>query len=203
MVATLLLIKLSGKRPEKRYKWEPIRDDVELGNAAYPMVLVQIPMYNEGEVYRFSIGAACGLSWPSDRIIVQVLDDSTDPVIQVQIPPSIGGLVGWLRNKDDRVCLSLFFWSRAWWRWSARGGRARAWISGTRRGRIGKGTRRGRSRSGCGTTTSSSAITWPSSTPTSGPSPTSSGAPSRSSPSTPRSPSSRPAGSLVSRFLFF
>jgi len=30
-----------------------------------------------------SIGAACGLSWPSDRIIIQVLDDSTDPAIKV------------------------------------------------------------------------------------------------------------------------
>jgi beta-mannan synthase len=35
-------------------------------------------------VYQVSIGAACGLSWPSDRIIVQVLDDSTDPVIKVR-----------------------------------------------------------------------------------------------------------------------
>jgi beta-mannan synthase len=46
------------------------------------MVLIQIPMYNEREVYQLSIGAACGLSWPSDRIIIQVLDDSTDPVIK-------------------------------------------------------------------------------------------------------------------------
>ncbi|KAF8723547.1 hypothetical protein HU200_021499 [Digitaria exilis] len=48
----------------------------------YPMVLVQIPMYNEREVYKLSIGAACGLAWPSDRVIVQVLDDSTDPTIK-------------------------------------------------------------------------------------------------------------------------
>jgi beta-mannan synthase len=102
-------------------------DDPEVGTAAYPMVLVQIPMYNEREVielsttplsttvlytllscchamasllrgpwlvlalfgtialqvYQLSIGAACGLSWPSDRIVIQVLDDSTDPVIKV------------------------------------------------------------------------------------------------------------------------
>jgi beta-mannan synthase len=35
------------------------------------------------QVYQLSIGAACGLSWPSDRIIIQVLDDSTDPIIKV------------------------------------------------------------------------------------------------------------------------
>ncbi|CAN4109547.1 unnamed protein product [Withania somnifera] len=33
-------------------------------------------------VYQLSIGAACGLSWPTDRIIIQVLDDSTDPIIK-------------------------------------------------------------------------------------------------------------------------
>lgn len=82
MAVVIVLVKLFGKRPEKRYKWEPIRDDIELGNSAYPMVLVQIPMYNEKEVYQLSIGAACGLSWPSDRIIIQVLDDSTDPAIK-------------------------------------------------------------------------------------------------------------------------
>ncbi|GLJ41373.1 hypothetical protein SUGI_0856420 [Cryptomeria japonica] len=82
MAVVIVLVKLFGKRPEKKYKWEPIRDDIELGNSAYPMVLVQIPMYNEKEVYQLSIGAACGLSWPSDRIIIQVLDDSTDPTIK-------------------------------------------------------------------------------------------------------------------------
>jgi hypothetical protein len=37
------------------------------------------------QVYQLSIGAACGLSWPSDRIVIQVLDDSTDPVIKVKL----------------------------------------------------------------------------------------------------------------------
>ncbi|XP_064965228.1 glucomannan 4-beta-mannosyltransferase 9-like isoform X1 [Musa acuminata AAA Group] len=82
MAVVIVLVKLFRRRPETRYKWEPMGDDAELGNAAYPMVLVQIPMYNEKEVYQLSIGAACGLSWPSDRIIIQVLDDSTDPAIK-------------------------------------------------------------------------------------------------------------------------
>ncbi|XP_048498948.1 glucomannan 4-beta-mannosyltransferase 9 isoform X2 [Beta vulgaris subsp. vulgaris] len=76
----ILLVKIFGRKPEKKYNWEPLKDDLEIGNSTYPMVLVQIPMYNEKEVYQLSIGAACGLSWPSDRIVVQVLDDSTDPV---------------------------------------------------------------------------------------------------------------------------
>ncbi|CAH2074268.1 unnamed protein product [Thlaspi arvense] len=82
MGIVISLVKLFGRKPEKRFKWEPMKDDIELGNSVYPMVLVQIPMYNEREVYQLSIGAACGLSWPSDRIVVQVLDDSTDPTIK-------------------------------------------------------------------------------------------------------------------------
>ncbi|KAJ7971485.1 Glucomannan 4-beta-mannosyltransferase 9 [Quillaja saponaria] len=82
MSVVITLVTLFSRKPEKRYKWEPMKDDEELGNSSYPMVLVQIPMYNEREVYQLSIGAACGLSWPSDRIIIQVLDDSTDPTIK-------------------------------------------------------------------------------------------------------------------------
>lgn len=36
------------------------------------------------QVFELSIGAACRLMWPSDRLIVQVLDDSTDPDIMVR-----------------------------------------------------------------------------------------------------------------------
>lgn len=76
-------------RPERRYRWQQITagdgEDEEAGlsgSAAFPVVLVQIPMYNEREVYKLSIGAACALEWPSDRVVIQVLDDSTDPVVK-------------------------------------------------------------------------------------------------------------------------
>ncbi|XP_062190164.1 probable glucomannan 4-beta-mannosyltransferase 7 [Phragmites australis] len=76
-------VKAIGWRPEWRFKWEPLAGaDEEKGSAHYPMVLVQIPMYNELEVYKLSIAAACELQWPKDRITVQVLDDSTDPFIK-------------------------------------------------------------------------------------------------------------------------
>ncbi|KAK1266424.1 Glucomannan 4-beta-mannosyltransferase 1 [Acorus gramineus] len=77
-----LFVKVLMLKPERRYKWEPFREDVEVGQSAYPMVLVQIPMYNEREVYKLSIGAACRLAWPSNRMIIQVLDDSTDPAVK-------------------------------------------------------------------------------------------------------------------------
>lgn len=44
------------------------------------MVLFSMVM----QVYKMSIGAACKLSWPSDRIVIQVLDDSTDHTIKVK-----------------------------------------------------------------------------------------------------------------------
>ncbi|OQU90316.1 hypothetical protein SORBI_3002G385800 [Sorghum bicolor] len=76
-------VKAIGWRPEWRFKWKPLDGaDEEKGSAHFPMVLVQIPMYNELEVYKLSIAAACGLQWPKDRIMVQVLDDSTDPFIK-------------------------------------------------------------------------------------------------------------------------
>ncbi|KAG4139003.1 hypothetical protein ERO13_D07G165900v2 [Gossypium hirsutum] len=52
---------------------------VETGNVDdYPMVLVQIPMCNEKEVYQQSIAAVCIMDWPKERMLVQVLDDSDE-----------------------------------------------------------------------------------------------------------------------------
>ncbi|VAH53585.1 unnamed protein product [Triticum turgidum subsp. durum] len=36
-------------------------------------------------VYRLSIGAACGLWWPADKLVIQVLDDSTDAGIRALV----------------------------------------------------------------------------------------------------------------------
>ncbi|XP_050363815.1 probable xyloglucan glycosyltransferase 5 isoform X4 [Argentina anserina] len=57
-------------------------DDLEKTEYEYPMVLVQIPMCNEKEVYEQSISAVCQIDWPKDRILIQVLDDSDDESIQ-------------------------------------------------------------------------------------------------------------------------
>ncbi|XP_039145275.1 glucomannan 4-beta-mannosyltransferase 1-like isoform X2 [Dioscorea cayenensis subsp. rotundata] len=43
---------------------------------------VNIPMFNEKEVYKLSIEAVCGLAWPPDRFIIQLLDDSTDQLLR-------------------------------------------------------------------------------------------------------------------------
>lgn len=73
-VTSFVAVKLLRRVPERRYKWEPMPsasgggkgDDEEAaagGGQAYPMVLVQIPMYNEIEVRRFQLAFSpvCGL----------------------------------------------------------------------------------------------------------------------------------------------
>ncbi|KAI7755056.1 hypothetical protein M8C21_030522 [Ambrosia artemisiifolia] len=55
----------------------------------YPMVLVQIPMCNEREVYQQSISAACIQDWPRERMLVQILDDSDDTTVQALIKAEV------------------------------------------------------------------------------------------------------------------
>ncbi|KAL9225661.1 hypothetical protein vseg_001557 [Gypsophila vaccaria] len=55
----------------------------------FPMVLVQIPMCNEREVYQQSIGAVCKLEWPKSRLLIQVLDDSDDHITQMLIKEEV------------------------------------------------------------------------------------------------------------------
>lgn len=44
----------------------------------WPTVLVQLPLYNERYVVERIIDAAAALDYPTDRLLIQVLDDSTD-----------------------------------------------------------------------------------------------------------------------------
>jgi glycosyl transferase family 2 len=59
--------------------WRPLG---RLGTAGrldeHPSVTVQLPMRNERYVAERAVRAACALSWPRDRLEIQVLDDS-DP----------------------------------------------------------------------------------------------------------------------------
>ncbi|KVH92755.1 xyloglucan glycosyltransferase 4-like isoform X1 [Cynara cardunculus var. scolymus] len=73
-------IKLKKIKPEIDDQTYDIEDP-----SSFPMVLVQIPMCNEREVYQQSIGSACQLDWPKDRILIQVLDDSSDELLQMLI----------------------------------------------------------------------------------------------------------------------
>ncbi|KAI3824021.1 hypothetical protein L1987_05468 [Smallanthus sonchifolius] len=91
--------------------------DVEDG-CSFPMVLVQIPMCNEREVYQQSIASACQLDWPKDRILIQVLDDSNfqpnPDFLQLTVPhfkgkPDVGLVQArWsFVNKDENLLTRL------------------------------------------------------------------------------------------------
>jgi cellulose synthase/poly-beta-1,6-N-acetylglucosamine synthase-like glycosyltransferase len=74
-ISSINLIALMGarliapaRRPRERL---PERQDL-------PSVLVQIPLFNEGPLVERVLDAVTALDWPSDRLHIQVLDDSTD-----------------------------------------------------------------------------------------------------------------------------
>jgi cellulose synthase/poly-beta-1,6-N-acetylglucosamine synthase-like glycosyltransferase len=46
--------------------------------APLPTVLVQLPLFNEGELVEHVLKAVTALDWPRDRLQIQVLDDSND-----------------------------------------------------------------------------------------------------------------------------
>ncbi|KAK7310750.1 hypothetical protein RJT34_08455 [Clitoria ternatea] len=72
----------------KKIKPVPKVGDVDLESGEkgfFPMVLVQIPMCNEREVYKQSIAAVCNLDWPKSNLLIQVLDDSDDITTQSMI----------------------------------------------------------------------------------------------------------------------
>ncbi|XVF39759.1 hypothetical protein PTKIN_Ptkin01aG0058300 [Pterospermum kingtungense] len=88
----------------KKIKPIPKQDavaDLESGeDGFFPMVLVQIPMCNEKEVYQQSIAAVCNLDWPKSKLLIQVLDDSDDPTTQLLIKEEVHK---WQREGADIV----------------------------------------------------------------------------------------------------
>jgi cellulose synthase/poly-beta-1,6-N-acetylglucosamine synthase-like glycosyltransferase len=49
----------------------------------WPLVTVQLPVYNEMYVAERLIEAVAGLDYPADRLEIQVLDDSTDETVEI------------------------------------------------------------------------------------------------------------------------
>lgn len=49
----------------------------------YPTVTVQLPVYNEKYVITRLIDAVANFQWPTEKLEIQVLDDSTDETIQI------------------------------------------------------------------------------------------------------------------------
>lgn len=49
----------------------------------FPLVTVQLPVYNEKYVVKRAIDSLARLDWPADRLQIQVLDDSTDETTDI------------------------------------------------------------------------------------------------------------------------
>ncbi|XP_074566769.1 putative xyloglucan glycosyltransferase 2 [Curcuma longa] len=79
-------IRLKKIKPKPKVEGDPFKEG---DGYKYPMVLVQIPMRNEREVYEQSISAVCEIDWPRDRFLIQVLDDSDDETIQLLISTEV------------------------------------------------------------------------------------------------------------------
>ncbi|XP_026658274.1 probable xyloglucan glycosyltransferase 5 [Phoenix dactylifera] len=90
MILCLGCFWIKFKKIKPRIEGVPFKsDDVEGSNFEYPMVMVQIPMCNEREVYEQSISAVCQIDWPRERLLIQVLDDSDDETIKILIKAEV------------------------------------------------------------------------------------------------------------------
>lgn len=54
-----------------------------LADADLPEVVVQLPIFNEPSVVAGLLDAVAALDWPSDRLHIQLLDDSDDETVQI------------------------------------------------------------------------------------------------------------------------
>lgn len=73
----------------------------------WPVVAVQIPLYNEKDIAVRMIDTACAFDYPRDRLTIQVLDDSTDQTtemvrLRIQHYRSLGYNIEML-HRDSRV----------------------------------------------------------------------------------------------------
>ena len=58
---------------------------VEVDPESLPHVLLQLPLYNEAQVVGRLIDTVAELSYPRDRLTIQVLDDSTDETVGIAV----------------------------------------------------------------------------------------------------------------------
>lgn len=64
------------------HRW-PKPQEPSIDNAELPRMLLQLPLYNEAEVVGRLIDCVAKLDYPKDRLVIQVLDDSTDDTVSI------------------------------------------------------------------------------------------------------------------------
>ncbi|MGA7656712.1 MAG: glycosyltransferase, partial [Methylocella sp.] len=78
-----------------------------LSEANLPLILVQIPVFNEPAMVADCLRSAAALDWPRDRLHIQLLDDSTDETtvianVVVRELHAQGYLISHLHRTDRR-----------------------------------------------------------------------------------------------------
>lgn len=74
-VAQLHLLSVWWRRPPQKA--------LPQDSAQLPTLTVQLPLYNEANVARRLLRCVAALDWPSERLQIQVLDDSTDETVAI------------------------------------------------------------------------------------------------------------------------
>lgn len=65
------------------FKYRGTTDEETLPLTEFPMVTVQLPIFNEMYVVRRLVEASCAIKYPADKLEIQVLDDSTDETVEL------------------------------------------------------------------------------------------------------------------------
>lgn len=66
-----------------RYRKNRESDQVVLAEEDYPVVTVQLPVFNEQYVVERLIDQVCKFNYPKEKLEIQVLDDSTDETLDI------------------------------------------------------------------------------------------------------------------------
>jgi len=62
-------------------KYKNVKPKVDGELKEFPMVTIQLPIYNEIYVVRRLLDSVCKIDYPKEKLEVQVLDDSTDETV--------------------------------------------------------------------------------------------------------------------------
>ncbi len=64
-------------------KYRAVKPTPKDDNGEFPMVTIQLPLYNELYVVERLINSVCEIDYPKEKLQIQVLDDSTDETVQI------------------------------------------------------------------------------------------------------------------------
>lgn len=91
----------------RHFHWEASENDDEPTPATWPVVTIQLPLYNERTVAARLIRAVGQMDYPSEQLEIQVLDDSTDEtcaVVDAEVEQLVAaGLDAKVVRRTDRI----------------------------------------------------------------------------------------------------